>query len=108
MRPSWTAWSERERPDPACACIIRPAKRHTNPQRIPRRNQRTKQTLPKHDTETDGCISCGLCADEFPELFHLNDEGVAEAVPSTVASDQEEAARQAANDCPVGVIVISE
>ena len=61
-----------------------------------------------HVTVTDGCISCGLCADEFPELFHLNDEGVAEAVPSTVASDQEEAARQAANDCPVGVIVISE
>lgn len=58
-----------------------------------------------HMTVTDGCISCGLCADEFPELFHLNDEGVAEAVPSTVASDQEEAARQAANDCPVGVIV---
>ena len=57
-----------------------------------------------HVTVTDGCISCGLCADEFPELFHLNDEGVAEAVPS----DQEEAARQAANDCPVGVIVISE
>ena len=47
-----------------------------------------------HVTVTDGCISCGLCADEFPELFHLNDEGVAEAVPSTVASDQEEAARQ--------------
>ena len=42
-----------------------------------------------HVTVTDGCISCGLCADEFPELFHLNDEGVAEAVPSTVASDQE-------------------
>ena len=41
-----------------------------------------------HVTVTDGCISCGLCADEFPELFHLNDE--------------------AANDCPVGVIVISE
>ena len=61
-----------------------------------------------HVTVTDGCISCGLCADEFPELFHLNDEGVAEAVPSTVAADQEEAARQAANDCPVGVIVISE
>ena len=61
-----------------------------------------------HVTVTDGWISCGLCADEFPELFHLNDEGVAEAVPSTVASDQEEAARQAANDCPVGVIVSSE
>ena len=61
-----------------------------------------------HVTVTDGCISCGLCADEFPELFHLNDQGVSEAVPSTVASDQEEAARQAANDCPVGVIVISE
>ena len=68
-----------------------------------------------HVTVTDGCISCGLCADEFPELFHLNDEGVAEAVPSTVASDQEEAARQAADKAAaqdiaflVGVIVISE
>ena len=34
-----------------------------------------------HVTVTDGCISCGLCADEFPELFHLNDEGVAEPSP---------------------------
>ena len=25
-----------------------------------------------HVTVTDGCISCGLCADEFPELFHLS------------------------------------
>ena len=61
-----------------------------------------------HVTVPDGSLSCGLCADEVPELFPLNDEGVAAAVPSTVASDQEEAARQAANDCPVGVIVISE
>ena len=31
-------------------------------------------------TVVDGCISCGLCTEEFPDLFHMNDEGIAEAV----------------------------
>ena len=54
-----------------------------------------------HVTVTDGCISCGLCADEFPELFHLNDEGVAEAVPSTVAAcgGRSEAVSRKCPDC---------
>ena len=31
-------------------------------------------------TVTDGCISCGLCVESFPDLFHWNEEGTAEAV----------------------------
>lgn len=56
-------------------------------------------------TVKEGCISCGLCAEEHPNLFHLNDEGIAEGV-GQVPADQEAQARQAAEDCPVGVIRI--
>ena len=53
-------------------------------------------------TVTDGCISCGLCVESFPDLFHWNEEGTAEAV------GQEDQARQAVEDCPVSVIAAAE
>ena len=53
----------------------------------------------------EDCISCGLCAEEYPDLFHLNGEGVAESV-GQVPAGQEDQARQAAEACPVGVITI--
>ncbi len=55
----------------------------------------------------DGCISCGLCTEEHPELFHMNDEGLAEAV-GQVPAGQEASAQQAAEDCPVSVILVEE
>lgn len=45
-------------------------------------------------TVTDGCISCGLCVESFPDLFHWNEEGTAEAV-GQVPAGQEDQARQA-------------
>ena len=56
-------------------------------------------------TVKEGCISCGLCAEEYPDLFQLNGEGVAESV-GQVPAGQEDQARQAAEACPVGVITI--
>ena len=56
-------------------------------------------------TVKEGCISCGLCAEEYPDLFHLNGEGVAESV-GQVPAGLEDQARQAAEACPVGVITI--
>ena len=53
----------------------------------------------------DGCISCGLCTEEFPDLFQMNEEGIAQAVSSQVPSEMEDQARQAAEDCPVSVII---
>ena len=53
----------------------------------------------------DGCISCGLCTEEFPDLFQMNEEGIAQAVSSQVPSEMEDQARQAAEDCPVIVII---
>lgn len=31
-------------------------------------------------TVVDGCISCGLCTEEYPDLFTMNEDGIAEAV----------------------------
>ena len=56
-------------------------------------------------TVIEGCISCGLCTEEYPDLFRMDDEGIARPVSETVPEGQEEAVRQAAEDCPVDVIV---
>ena len=42
--------------------------------------------------DRSGCISCGLCAETCPEVFHMADDGLAEA----------------ADSCPVSVIHIEE
>jgi ferredoxin len=54
----------------------------------------------------DICIGCGLCASMSPEVFQMNDDGLAEAITEDVADDQEEAAEESANDCPVSAIFI--
>ena len=58
-------------------------------------------------TVKDGCISCGLCTEEFPDLFQMNQEGIAEST-GPVPPGRESDAKQAAEDCPVSVIVVTE
>ena len=53
----------------------------------------------------DGCIGCGLCETACPEVFRMNDEGLAE-VWGDVTKDNLEAAEEAAVECPVSVIEI--
>ncbi len=55
----------------------------------------------------EGCISCGLCVSICPEVFRMSDEGVSE-VYAEPTPDNEESAREAAEGCPVSVIVIEE
>lgn len=49
------------------------------------------------------CIGCGLCADICPEVFSLNDRGVAQATEA-IPADCEDLAEEAADNCPVGAI----
>lgn len=56
----------------------------------------------------EGCISCGLCTEEFPDLFSMNDEGIAHAISPQVPAGKEGDAQQAAEDCPVSVIITEE
>ena len=55
----------------------------------------------------DGCIACGACVSICPEVFQFNDDGLAEAV-ADVASEDESAAKDARDGCPVSVIDIEE
>jgi ferredoxin len=53
---------------------------------------------------SENCVGCGACASLCPEVFHLTDAGVAEAIPGDVPQDKESAAEEALSNCPVGAI----
>lgn len=60
----------------------------------------------KATVDQDGCIGCGLCADICPEVFQMNDVGLAEAYVPEVPSDLIDLANEAADSCPVSVITV--
>lgn len=47
------------------------------------------------------CIGCGLCAQTCPEIFFMNDAGVAQAVTAEVGIKNSGAADEAMENCPV-------
>ncbi|NCB52667.1 MAG: ferredoxin [Clostridia bacterium] len=57
----------------------------------------------KVEIDRSGCISCGLCADTCPEVFRMDDDGLAEVYAQPEES-QESAVEEAAEGCPVSVI----
>ena len=55
----------------------------------------------------DTCTACGLCADTCPDVFELGDE-IAQVIMDEVPPEHEDAAQQAAEECPVEAIIIQE
>ena len=53
-------------------------------------------------TVVEGCISCGLCTEEHPDLFHMDDAVPAESVVWSPAGGEDQP-NAAAEECPVGV-----
>ena len=53
----------------------------------------------------DTCTACGLCVDTCPEVFQMGPE-MAQVIVDEVPAELEEAAQQAADECPVEAIVI--
>lgn len=56
-------------------------------------------------TIIDGCIACGLCVSECPEVFEMQD--VAVVKPDVAYGDYESGIKSAASGCPVEVIKYS-
>ena len=60
----------------------------------------------KVSIDVDLCTACGLCVDDVPEVFKMGDD-TAEVISGDVGSDQEDAVKAAAEDCPVEAIQVS-
>lgn len=58
----------------------------------------------KIEVNKDLCIGCGSCVAIDPDTFEFNDDGLAEAKTEEIT----EAAREAAEACPVDAISIEE
>jgi ferredoxin len=57
--------------------------------------------------DRSGCIGCGLCADTCPEVFVMDDDGIAEVIAQTVPVSVQKSAVEAAEGCPVSVITVT-
>ena len=55
----------------------------------------------------EGCISCGLSQDNCPEVFKVKDDG-SRVLEGVDYSGLEEKIKDAANACPVQVIMYDE
>ena len=56
--------------------------------------------------DRSGCIGCGLCTETCPEVFRLDDEGLAEVYTDPIPEGAESSALDAADNCPVSVITV--
>ncbi len=52
----------------------------------------------------EDCIGCGLCESICPEVFSLNDDGVAQAINTDIPEDDTDSALEAMEGCPVEAI----
>ena len=57
--------------------------------------------------DDDACIGCGLCAEECPEVFEMNDDKVHVKVDE-VPEDVTESCKEAAENCPVEAIQMED
>lgn len=52
----------------------------------------------------ENCIGCGACTAVCPDVFELNDEGLAENIIGDVPAELADSAKEAMESCPVEAI----
>lgn len=58
------------------------------------------------EVDKDTCIGCGACPEFCPEVFRMEDDGLAAAYTNPVPSEVEDAAKEAEEGCPVDAISV--
>lgn len=58
--------------------------------------------------DRDLCIGCGLCEDTCPEVFRLEDDGIALVLGDAIAAEVYGSARDAMDLCPVEAITLKD
>ena len=56
--------------------------------------------------DKDTCIGCGLCPEICPEIFEMDDDGLAVAKDIEIPEDVEDSAKEAEESCPVDAITV--
>ena len=56
--------------------------------------------------DKDVCIGCGACAGICPEVFDMDNDGLAVAIEGEISVDLQESAQEACEGCPVSAITI--
>jgi len=62
----------------------------------------------KAKVSKDACIGCGACQAIAPDVFELNDEGIAEVIVDEIKSELEDDVQNAADSCPTSAIELKE
>jgi ferredoxin len=57
--------------------------------------------------DEDTCIGCGLCVEECPEVFEMNDDK-AHVKVDEVPEDVKESCKDASENCPVEAIQMED
>jgi ferredoxin len=58
--------------------------------------------------DPDLCSGCGLCEENCPEVFEMDDDDTARVKMKDIPSSLEESVKEAADDCPEEAIIIEE
>lgn len=53
----------------------------------------------------DTCTACGLCVDTCPDVFEMGSD-IAQVIVDEVPLEFEDAAQQAADECPAEAIIV--
>jgi len=52
----------------------------------------------------EACVGCGMCCNICPNVFAMNDAGLAQAIDADIEPQDADASENAMNCCPVGAI----